>query len=1140
MAVAAVVLCATVTASSVRVTQYPTSASTQIWIDVADFDARSQDDGVNYDFVENPFMTGMLSGAAYWFPNYDGPDTLQPWWVEYSIDQEDVPVSLTGTWYFWARAKQLSSGVNAAEESNLVFVKNDPDDGSGANWYADALAGVDLTKDRILNDSVNRTTWVWASTNTDPIVAKQFIVDENGKIVFRISERESGLDNANIDAICWTNDPTFVPTDDDYNETPDYSTYGLVQYYSANQTDELAHLMWSPAEGIGNSGVLRALNGGPKPAYYVKENAGGYEFDYVLDPSGDSGGAVDLGGKFIPGYYDDFTVELWVRPDGVPVENWQQALWSTQAESSRGFRLYIHDTATPQNGTFQIGLEARDNNGTIQGQNRRNSTLRYTYGQWYQIVAVYDANSIGDGRADMRLYVNGELASSTGAFGDYLDDLKMYNRAALGCNYVDSANYTALNNKMYFEGGMALARIYNIALSADQVDFNYNRDKGWIIDELPYDPAVDPVYAPSEHFEIKNGLVSKYYGYDAGPVPHLAWKAQLGAAGGTTNVNPNSPTDLTPRYIPAVDGGGYEFNYELGATDTLDNGGYINLGNNYVADWDENITVEVWFRNDEIPPKVTTEFPNNNQQQTIWSTQTTSPNGMRFAISNTADPASVYRLRFENRDNTGSTVQWAVESANNQTSVGVWRQAVCVYEAKAHSDGIRPVMSLYIDGQLLARNTNVAAPPTDFNFLSSRTTLALGCNFPRSTNYRARDNKGYFKGGIALARVYNRPLSEIEILENYNHDKGWIKGTAPYNPADPAYNPGVAVHNPLGLVLELDGRDPGNNPDPTVVWDAQVGGPGRLYDIGSEYGIWPQYVSGENGGGYEFNYALVADANIPSDMGGAIIVDDAYVPDWDDNISVEVWFRNSEIPPQGFNQQQVIWSTQSVGANGMRFAIRNTSGDAGTYDIRFENRDNTGSTANWSIMSPKTQTSVDQWRQAVCVYEAKAVDRVRPVMQIYIDGQLLTQTASVAAPPTDFDFVSNPPVFSLGSNYVYRTAKYQAKDEDGYFNGGIALVRVYDRILTAAEVANNYALDKGWISEPVGGPYDESTADFSVIPLPARCDLDGNRRIDLADVGEFATEWLVNTAGAAADFDDSDNVDLDDLTILVERWLMEF
>lgn len=557
---------------------------------------------------------------------------------------------------------------------------------------------------------------------------------------------------------------------------------GLVQYYSADQADaSLAHILWSPVDQIGEPGMLKAINTGSFPDYYVHENGGGYEFSYILNPDDatqDGGSAIDLGDTFIPGALDDFSVEMWVRPDVIPAGNHQQTLWTTQAESSRGFRLYIFDWDA-STGQFRVALEARDTLGTIQGQYANTSDSLYDFDQWHQIVAVYDANAVGDGEQFvMKIYVDGQLDSDTNVFGAYLDDLQVYHKAALGCNYISSSalGYSAANNRMYYGGGMALVRIYNKTLDDAQVAFNYDEDKAWIIDNLPYDPLVDPIYDPNVPVHDDLGLVIELDGRTPGnnPDPSVVWDSLVGGPGRLYDIA--AADGIWPQYIT---GGGYEFSYVIPnpSNPTIDNaGGVIIIDDPYVPDWDDDVTIEVWFRNDEVPPLT-------NDQQVLFSTQSSGANGMRLAFTDTNHNGK-YNYYFENRDNTGSKVNWRISSADSYTSVGQWHQLVTVYDARAYSNGVAPMISMYLDGVMIVSPycTDGYIIPSDFNFLRSDAVMALGSCYPLNrTNYTAQGYRQYFKGGIALARVYSRVLSDVEIENNYELDRPWITDVDPYD-----------------------------------------------------------------------------------------------------------------------------------------------------------------------------------------------------------------------------------------------------------------------------------------------------------------------------------------------------------------------
>lgn len=277
---------------------------------------------------------------------------------------------------------------------------------------------------------------------------------------------------------------------------------GLVQKYDARYPGAEAHHIWAPVDGYGQDGVLSAVGVGSLiPQYIPAAGGGGYEFRYTLDPlnsANDTGGAINLGNTFIPDYDEDYTVEVWFRADGAPAENHQQTLWNTQSQSANGMRLFIRDWDGANN-VFGFTLEARDNTGEKATWRRQSTSSSYQFGKWYQVAGVY--HGVTGGKPQMELYMNGVDVSGSISMNDPVpsDPQFMGNCAALGCNYLNSTNYTALNNKMYFDGGIALVRIYNRALSSAEIADNFNHDKGWITDPAggPYNPLSPPYAGPT-------------------------------------------------------------------------------------------------------------------------------------------------------------------------------------------------------------------------------------------------------------------------------------------------------------------------------------------------------------------------------------------------------------------------------------------------------------------------------------------------------------------------------------------------------------------------------------------------------------------------------------------------------------------
>jgi hypothetical protein len=89
-----------------------------------------------------------------------------------------------------------------------------------------------------------------------------------------------------------------------------------------------------------------------------------------------------------------------------------------------------------------------------------------------------------------------------------------------------------------------------------------------------------------------------------------------------------------------------------------------------------------------------------------------------------------------------------------------------------------------------------------------------------------------------------------------------------------------------------------------------------------------------------------------------------------------------------------------------------------------------------SIQTPNNTLSVGGWYHIVGIYESGR-------QQIFVNGQLITSGTN-----TDTITFYNQPVWIGRANY------------GGYFNGGISVVRYYNKALSSTEVLQNYNAQK--------------------------------------------------------------------------------
>lgn len=494
-------MCMNVEASNFKVTAYPDFSGNvkQIWIEAENYDLKSD------EFVEDAAVSGA-SGQALYCPTYSPTADIQQWWMEYSIDSLDTQINaadLTGTWYCWVRVNQPSAN---AEEADYLLVKGDPNDGSGQTWYSAALGAIDDAKDRISNDisglaGAGVGVWGWLG-EAGSGVAKQFNVDEAGKIVFRINEREGGEGNGRIDVICWTNDPSYKPSDADFYGS--YVTNGLVLDYNAAQAGKNVNDYAKPLVGNG-TGILRTLNEGAltgtKPVI-VREDAsdGKYNWFYRFDSATIStvnNGAGGYIGDLDPAQAlnfdlnDSFTVEVWFRvPNLQPCRSSDAergVIVGNSYSNDTGWRVTVRDNGT--NSKYFVKLFLRDsyNDPAIDGDDRwapgniRNTPateLEYSNEFHHAVFTVLGSDATGTNSIKFTVYLDGQYNSG----GTLTTSLPISSYSI-----VDSRSYVAIGNsydpypisgdgavgKMPFDGDIAVVRIYNRVLSSAEAIRNY-------------------------------------------------------------------------------------------------------------------------------------------------------------------------------------------------------------------------------------------------------------------------------------------------------------------------------------------------------------------------------------------------------------------------------------------------------------------------------------------------------------------------------------------------------------------------------------------------------------------------------------------------------------------------------------------
>ena len=218
-------------------------------------------------------------------------------------------------------------------------------------------------------------------------------------------------------------------------------TDGLVLNLDAARKDSYNRTgtTWNDISGNGNNGTL---TNGPT---FDSDNAGSINFDgtndYISFPS--SFNATTAG---LNGYH---SVEMWVYPNRT--SNGNDGLFRCRLGGTGKYLHYII-----RSNRFHLGWYSIDTGGSqvISPNN------------WYHVVFLFDTDD------RQKIYINGSLdrAGSVLADNPNLLDGKFFNG---GTASIQIGYYST-----HFQGRMPSCRVYNRALSADEVQQNFNALRG--------------------------------------------------------------------------------------------------------------------------------------------------------------------------------------------------------------------------------------------------------------------------------------------------------------------------------------------------------------------------------------------------------------------------------------------------------------------------------------------------------------------------------------------------------------------------------------------------------------------------------------------------------------------------------------
>jgi hypothetical protein len=219
--------------------------------------------------------------------------------------------------------------------------------------------------------------------------------------------------------------------------SPRIVTDGLVLYLDAANSKSYpgSGTTWTDLSGNGNTGTL---TNGPT---YNSSNLGFFQFDHINDFAAiPNNVALDT---------QTPTVEVWVK---------------TNATTQNGF-WFEKGTVNSQYSLFQSGgniLWRMRIGGSIRNLTTTTATYMNT-SNWYQVVGTYTSGT-------RRLYINGVLVNFDTQTGTIETNSGGMSIGVYG-GFNGSRGY-------YYNGNLSSCKVYNRALTAEEIQQNFNATRG--------------------------------------------------------------------------------------------------------------------------------------------------------------------------------------------------------------------------------------------------------------------------------------------------------------------------------------------------------------------------------------------------------------------------------------------------------------------------------------------------------------------------------------------------------------------------------------------------------------------------------------------------------------------------------------
>lgn len=231
-----------------------------------------------------------------------------------------------------------------------------------------------------------------------------------------------------------------------FHYNPKIVTNGLVLFLdaAASRSYPGSGTTWIDVSPFKNNGTL---SNGP---IYSTTNFGSFSFDGIDDVVNFSNTSSLQFLNVSP-----YTLEAWVRPNTNPGTGNFTGIFDRESNTVNGRDGY---------NLFFLGSTGTDTFFTTErftSDTNTNTSITVPQSEsvnsWNHIVVTYDSSTL-------KIYRNGKFGNQTGSNGNITNTAKFLTIARRSSNY--------------FNGSVACARVYNIALTADEVQQNFGALRG--------------------------------------------------------------------------------------------------------------------------------------------------------------------------------------------------------------------------------------------------------------------------------------------------------------------------------------------------------------------------------------------------------------------------------------------------------------------------------------------------------------------------------------------------------------------------------------------------------------------------------------------------------------------------------------